>query len=74
MVSKPYEWEESMRAMIEKLVFKGNITGTMYVAEYDHNHAIHKMDHLACFVGRVRTPGWQIVYMNHTGRHQLNVF
>lgn len=45
------EWEESMGAMIDKLVFKGSIPDSMYVAEYNHNHVIHKMDHLACFVG-----------------------
>lgn len=45
------EWEESMKAMIDKLVFKGSTPNTMYVAEYNFNHVIHKMDHLACFVG-----------------------
>ena len=44
-------WEESMRAMIDKLVFDGEEEGTKYVAEYNANHAVHKMDHLTCFVG-----------------------
>ena len=42
-----------MQSMIGNLVFKGNISGTMYVADYDRNRVIHKMDHLACFVGGV---------------------
>ena len=46
-------WEESMRAMIDKLVFDGEEEGTKYVAEYNANHAVHKMDHLTCFVGDV---------------------
>lgn len=33
--------------MIDKLVFKGSIPDTMHVAEYNHNHGIHKMDHLS---------------------------
>lgn len=44
------DWVESMEAMITKLVFRG-IDDTMYVGEYSMNHVIHKMDHLACFVG-----------------------
>ena len=45
------EWEESMQVMIKKLVFDGAEEGTMYVAEYVNRKVIHKMDHLACFVG-----------------------
>jgi len=36
-------WEESMRAMIDKLVFDGEEAGTKYVAEFNANHAVHKM-------------------------------
>ena len=36
-------WEESMRAMIDKLVFDGEEAGTKYVAEFNANHAVNKM-------------------------------
>ena len=45
------EWEESMRGMIDKLVFPGQEPGTAYVGELNQNRVVHKMDHLACFVG-----------------------
>ena len=47
----PLVTEATMRAMIDKLVFDGEEEGTKYVAEYNANHAVHKMDHLTCFVG-----------------------
>ena len=57
-------WEESMRAMIDKLVFDGEEAGTKYVAEYNANHAVHKMDHLTCFVGGM------LVLGSHEGDHE----
>ena len=43
-------WEESMRAMIDKLVFDGEEAGTKYVAEFNANHAVHKMVSLFSFI------------------------
>ena len=43
-------WEESMRAMIDKLVFDGEEAGTKYVAEVNANHAVHKMVSLFSFI------------------------
>ena len=40
-----------MRGMIDKLVFPGQEPGTAYVGELNQNRVVHKMDHLACFVG-----------------------
>ena len=48
----PYRhlWEEAMESMVSELVFTSSPGNWTYVAELDRETAVHRMDHLACFV------------------------
>eukprot|EP00588_Corethron_pennatum_P001611 CAMPEP_0194286482 /NCGR_PEP_ID=MMETSP0169-20130528/32653_1 /TAXON_ID=218684 /ORGANISM="Corethron pennatum, Strain L29A3" /LENGTH=577 /DNA_ID=CAMNT_0039032943 /DNA_START=313 /DNA_END=2046 /DNA_ORIENTATION=- len=44
-------YDESMDGMVNQLIQKSTPGGLTYIAERNANRIIHKMDHLACFMG-----------------------